>query len=581
MARRLGLIIGANQYQDPTFRLLRFAENDARAIAQWLVNTRGGKWAPGNIQHVSGTHATHELVESLITQLCIRVAEPGDLVFIYIAGHAFVDESSGESVLALPDTRYQNPSTGLCLGPLAQNVLMRSQASQMLFILDCFQTGNVWNTRRTSTYDNTPVLDPQFNAALQSSIDKLILCSCRGNDFTPEQGEGNLGPFVHQFIVGLAGQASYPSTGMITLQQIYNYLLSTLGEQQRPQLFGQEQSPLVLVGDGPDAINISHSRATAAEETPIRPPAPSGTANGTPFAAATMSRPITGQTQIDERSKQHYEQLMNQAQQLLQAQRFPSAFNIVVQALQIAPNDLPALILKTQILSAGGRMQDAFATITQIMRIDSNNATAWSAYAQLLSRSGQQQKALEAIERSLALDPKNAGAYSIKNDIMAQIAMLQSNAGSQSSRLILQKDQQPTRPVTYILIFGLQLAGLAVGAAGALLLELQNRITSIPGLIIITVGLLILCVNAWRSTYRYDSIATIIPIIVASLLSGAISGALYKSGLNTITAFLKTHPTYLLPLIFLGGWLIVAAIIPIIVAIIGLIVRAVTAKNRS
>src|SRR5579859_5633534 len=108
MGKRLGLIIGINQYQDPSFQPLRFAENDSRALAQWLVNMQGGKWMPSDVQLVQGVHATRELAESLITQICLQIAEPDDLVMIYFAGHAFIDEQSGEGYLALTNTRYQD-----------------------------------------------------------------------------------------------------------------------------------------------------------------------------------------------------------------------------------------------------------------------------------------------------------------------------------------------------------------------------------------------------------------------------------------------------------------------------------------
>ncbi|HCJ35605.1 MAG TPA: hypothetical protein DHV65_15085, partial [Ktedonobacter sp.] len=111
MGRRLGLVIGVNSYQDSAFRPLQYAETDARAIAQWLVNTQGGNWAPSDVQLVQGAYATRELVETLITHLCVNVAGPGDLVFVYFAGHAFLDELHGEGYLALSNTSYQQPNT--------------------------------------------------------------------------------------------------------------------------------------------------------------------------------------------------------------------------------------------------------------------------------------------------------------------------------------------------------------------------------------------------------------------------------------------------------------------------------------
>src|SRR6266566_6679528 len=70
LGKRLALIIGINNYQDTTFQPLQFAENDARALAQWLVNSRGGKWNPSDVQLLLGEQATSKLTETLIIQLC-------------------------------------------------------------------------------------------------------------------------------------------------------------------------------------------------------------------------------------------------------------------------------------------------------------------------------------------------------------------------------------------------------------------------------------------------------------------------------------------------------------------------------
>src|SRR5436305_371738 len=251
MSRRLGLIIGINHYQDPTFQPLQYAENDAKAIAQWLVNNQGGKWSPADVQLVQGKLATRELVESLIGQLCFSVAEAGDLVLIYFAGHVFLDERYGASYIALSNTYSQNPQTALSLDSIVQSPLLRSRASQVLLILDTFQTGALWNRYRTSPYDVKPLLGSTILPLLQQQPNHLLLCSCRGNELVAETGERGLGLFTHRLIVSLCGPASDPSTGTITLQQLHAHLYNTLGEQQRPHLFGQMTTPVVLVGSTP------------------------------------------------------------------------------------------------------------------------------------------------------------------------------------------------------------------------------------------------------------------------------------------------------------------------------------------
>src|SRR5712691_9624908 len=177
MGRRLGIIVGANSYQDPAFRPQQYAENDIRALAQWLVNTKGGNWAPSDVQLVQGAYATRELVETLITQLCVNVAGPGDLVLVYFAGHAFLDEQNSEGYLALANTEYQKPTTAIRLSSLAQQTMGRSRAAHIVFMLDCFQTGKAWSMQRSTPSDSRPLLGPTLLNALQQSGDRLIFCS--------------------------------------------------------------------------------------------------------------------------------------------------------------------------------------------------------------------------------------------------------------------------------------------------------------------------------------------------------------------------------------------------------------------
>ena len=233
MSRHVGLIIGINHYQDSTFRPLQFAESDAKALAQWLVNSKGGKWSPPDVQLVQGGHATRELTESLIAQLCTKVAESGDIVLIYFAGHAFLDEKTGDGYLALANTHYQDAASGLSLRAFVHNILPQSRATQILCILDVFQTGHLWNMRRSSPFDSKPLLGLPISNTLQHQQNRLFLCSCRGNNSAPETGEHNIGTFAHSMIVGLCGPASEANTSNVILPKLHAYQIGRASCRER------------------------------------------------------------------------------------------------------------------------------------------------------------------------------------------------------------------------------------------------------------------------------------------------------------------------------------------------------------
>jgi uncharacterized caspase-like protein len=592
MGRRLGLVIGVNSYQDGAFQPLQYAETDARAIAQWLVNSQGGNWSPSDVQLVQGAYATSELVETLITQLCVNVAGPGDIVFVYFAGHAFLDGVNGDGYLALANTRFEQPNTGIHLPTLTQQSMGRSRAAHVVFILDCFQTGQLWSKLRASPYDNRPLIGPNILNALQQTGDRLILCACRGNEFAQEAGEKNLGVFAYQAILGLCGPASDSASGQITLQRLHAFLFSSLGEQQRPQLFGQERTPLVLVGEMPAAPiaaqqsgqlpHIQSGQLPAAFSPGVSQSSPRQTASlgilmgqAAQSAAATaqLSPSTTGQLKFSA-AEQQCDILLRQARQSMQLQNPAEAFNYVEHALVIAPTNTSALILKGQILGSVGRFQEALNEVERVLRIDSNNALGWSMRAALLSNMGQYQMALQAVEHSLELDPNNPETYSVKTSIMGQIASYQSQ--SNSKKLMVPPQKKPGGAASFFIGMGLQFLGLALGIAGLALPILLPRLPLVLALALQSLGLAILCVNAARGSYLYGFSRFFLTIftsgITAAMLgSGAFFGGVNKIGTGRVYGMILHNPAILVPSLFVGLWLAAATAIPLLLGLFGLI----------
>ena len=588
MARRLGLVIGVNSYQDSAFQPLQYAETDARAIAQWLVNTQGGKWAPSDVQLVQGAYASRELIESLITQLCVNIAEPGDLVFVYFAGHTFLDEVNGEGYLALSNTHYQQPATGIHLPTLIRQSMARSQASQVVFIFDCFQTGQSWSKQRMSPYDFRPLMGPTVLNALQQTSDRLILCSCRGNEFTPEAREKKLGVFAYRMIVGLCGPAIDPASKQVTLQRLNGFLVKSLDEQHRPQLFGQERTPVVLVGDmAPLATQQTgqHAQSPAASPSAGQTAATgelTGQALQSAIATAQMSPTTSGQLQLSAADRQ-CALLLRQARQFIQLQNPVEAFECVEQALQIAPNNVQALILKGQLLGTAGRFQEALKAVEQVLKIDTNNALAWSMRAALLSNTGHYQMALQAIELSLELDPNNPETYSIKTSIMGQLAAMQSHSNSKKIRA----HTPPARSgaASFFSGLGIQIVGLALGIAGAGLPILRPGLPFILALALQSLGLAILCINAVRGSFLYGFsrfFLTLLTsgVIAATLAAGVFLGGANKIGTGRIYTMILHKPVILVPLLFLAIWLAVAAAIPLLLGFFSFIVGLIVGVRR-
>ncbi len=583
MGRRLGLIIGINQYQHAAFQPLQFAENDAKALAQWLVNVRGGNWVPSDLQLVLGSQATYELAASLFMQICVNEAEPGDLVFIYFAGHAFVDEASGDGYLAFVDTRYRQPSTCLHLLSVVRHAMARSRAAQVIVMLDCFQTGPIWSMRRTSTFDFKPLLGPTVQSSLQQTKGRLLYCSCRGNEYAPETGEKNLGTLLYRMILGLSGPAADRASERITLQQLHAYLSDSLDEQHQPQVFGQDQRPIVLVGAMPPVASLSadeqgYANPVAAASIPrseTAQPSSSGPLQqvSAATASAQMSRSTSGQislSTLEQNRRQQCLKLLNQAHQLIQMHNLSEAFTVVESILQMAPDFVDALILKGQLLGATGRFQEALTVVNQLLQIDPDTALGWSMRAAILTNMGQLHEAQSAIERSLMLDPTNVESQAIQTTILTGLAKdSQGEIGQKLSSAAYQR-QKRGGPKSFFLSAGIQILALVAGAIGASLLVIRPQLPIIVAFLLESVALAVLCVNAARGAYLYGATRVLLAFLI-SLLPVGILGASYKLGYTWFTHKVIAFPPLIVPVLFLGLWLAAAAVLPLLTALGGLI----------
>lgn len=429
MGRRLGLIIGINSYQDATFRPLQFAENDARALAQWLTHSQGGKWVPSDLLLLQGSQATHEEVEPLITELCLNEARPDDLVFIYFAGHAFLDQVSGDGYLAFANTRYQQPATGLHLWSLARQAIGPSRAAQILVILDCFQTGSVWSMKRSSPYDSRPLLGSMLLSALQQTEGRMFLCSCRGNELAQEVGEKNVGLLVHRMILGLGGPASDPATGQTSLQRLHPLLFNKLGEQQRPQLFGQDSRPLVLVGDMPPLPTSRSVQSPAGSFPTTVPPGSNGQRSQSASSGQLVAQTQTQAAQYRSSTGKFPPEMSPTTSGLLSPQM--PAMNVGQALQQMSPTTSGLLPPQMSMTNSGQLPRQMSPASSGQLPLSGAEQQRQQQSIMLLNSARQlvqMQKPIEAlqyVDQALLVAPTNTSALILKSQILGTVGRFQ------------------------------------------------------------------------------------------------------------------------------------------------------------
>jgi WD40 repeat protein len=240
------LIVGIDSYQDAAhFSPVAFAQADAAALYELLIDPERGGWSPENVVYLAGEKATRDEVESQLRDLCLVRAQEDALVLLYFAGCAFLDPATRDGYLALYSTHADRPATGLHIPTLIDHYLRDSRAANLLALLDIQRSGPGWQ-------QGTSADEILFGRALQAlprEKGRVILTSGRAGSLSREQMERGHGAFMAHLLDALEGEAANPRSGRITLGTLYDYFDERIerGAGEYPQKFGHEHGSMVLI----------------------------------------------------------------------------------------------------------------------------------------------------------------------------------------------------------------------------------------------------------------------------------------------------------------------------------------------
>jgi hypothetical protein len=240
------------------------------------------------------------------------------------------------------------------------------------------------------------------------------------------------------------------------------------------------------------------------------------------IASAHISPSTSGQNSreiLEQNRRNHCEELLDQARQQVQTQNIPAALDTIEHILQIAPDYIDAFILKAQLLGTTGYFQEALAI-------------------------------RDAILSNLA-----------RNSHVEQDARSRSTSTS---------DGKQGRVKSFFVGAVIQIFALSVGTIGASILIIKPQLPIIIAFLLESGALAILCVNAARGTYLYG-IKHFLLTLATSLLALGILGALYRFGYHWLINRVIALPPLIVPVLFLGFWLVTAAILPLLLAMSGLV----------
>mgnify|MGYP001313612791 CR=1 FL=1 len=242
--RRIGLIIGTNNYVSSDFPNLDFAINDSIELLNLLKDPNLCAFD----EVINLTDKTSSEV-SLEIEKALKDAKSNDLILIYFSGHGTLDFEN-ELCLCFKNTSLESKLTTSLNFSLINKCRRQSPCQSVVIILDCcysFAAG----IRGDSLAEALSEFSGSGTVILSST-------GSAGSPLAKEDKDLKHGIFTYYLLDGLkSGDADEDSDGVISIEELYNYAQkNTVSRSCRSQIpkKGGEFEGKIIIGQNPRKI---------------------------------------------------------------------------------------------------------------------------------------------------------------------------------------------------------------------------------------------------------------------------------------------------------------------------------------
>jgi len=259
------VVIGVGQYNSTAIPQLRYSVADAELVHQVLVGQGGFK--KENVLLLTDKTERKPTLRDLkwaLGTFLARSAKKDDLILIFFAGHGAPEidprgaESDGLAKYLVPSDADPNDlySTALPMDEF-QTIFDRIEADRVVVFLDACYSGAAGGRTFASRRTRAGRVDEVFLDRLTRSKGRAIVTASRASEVSLEVPELGHGLFTYFLVQGLRGAADLDRDGIVSLQEVYQYLEQqvaqksrSIGGNQHPMMKGEleGQLPLVKVG---------------------------------------------------------------------------------------------------------------------------------------------------------------------------------------------------------------------------------------------------------------------------------------------------------------------------------------------
>ena len=220
------VVVGAAQYSH--MPALRYTDDDAYQLYAYLKSPQGGALNDQQVRLLIDEDATKNAVLGAMQQM-FQQADEDDVILFYFSGHGVQG-----AFLPIDFDGVNNRITHEEI----KRMIEKSRAKHKIVIADACHSGGSYFLRSTTQ----ALLRRYYSAFEESSGGTALLMSSKGEEFSLEDAGLRSGVFSHFFIKGLKGAADNDSSGIISIDEIYQYTYRNVrmytGNVQSPLLMG-------------------------------------------------------------------------------------------------------------------------------------------------------------------------------------------------------------------------------------------------------------------------------------------------------------------------------------------------------
>jgi uncharacterized caspase-like protein len=258
---RWAVVVGVGNYESAAIPRLRYTVPDAEAVYETLIGPAGFK--KDNVLLLtdrSERKPTLRNIKWALGTFLGRSARKDDTVFIFFAGHGAPEvdtrgiERDGLAKYLIPSDADPDDlySTALPMDEL-QTIFGRIEAERVVAFLDACYSGAAGGRTFAAKKTRAGAVDDLFLERLTRSKGRAIITASRPTEVSIELPELGHGIFSYYLVSGLRGAADLNRDGIISLQELYEYVEQqvtaksrSVGGNQHPVMKGELEGVLPL-----------------------------------------------------------------------------------------------------------------------------------------------------------------------------------------------------------------------------------------------------------------------------------------------------------------------------------------------